>query len=302
MKTGAGRPGNNEGDHGMNQKSSAVVEAAVAAPRARGPSLIAKIAARFGVEPEKLMATLKATAFRTDKAVTDEQMLALLVVADQYGLNPFTKEIYAFPDKGGIVPVVGVDGWSRIVNEHPQFDGMAFSMPDDGSSCTCEIFRKDRSHSISVTEYMSECKRNVAPWQSHPRRMLRHKALIQCARMAFGFAGVFDQDEAERIVEGEVVETDRPRKGDKVTLATLANKPKKPPAEIVERVVQGELVDADTGEIAPPHRSYAQFADLVLNAADAETAGLILDASRDELTEELQAELVSVWRGKFGKT
>ena len=280
----------------MNQKSSAVAEVAVASPRVRGPSLIAKTAGRFGVEPEKLMATLKATAFRTDKAVTDEQMLALLVVADQYGLNPFTKEIYAFPDKGGIVPVVGVDGWSRIVNEHPQFDGMAFSMPDDGNSCTCEIFRKDRSHSISVTEYMSECKRNVAPWQSHPRRMLRHKAMIQAARMAFGFAGVFDQDEAERIVEGEVVEMDRPRKGDKVTLATLASKSKKP-AEVVERVVQGELVDSDTGEIT--RRSYAQFADLVLNAADGETAGLILDESRDELSEEHQAELAATWERKW---
>jgi hypothetical protein len=33
--------------------------------------------------------------------------------------------------------------------------------------------------------------------------MLRHKALIQCARLAFGFVGIFDQDEAERITEGE---------------------------------------------------------------------------------------------------
>ena len=276
----------------MNQKSAAVVEATVAPPRARGPSLIAKTAARFGVEPEKLMATLKATAFRTDKVVTDEQMLALLVVADQYGLNPFTKEIYAFPDKGGIVPVVGVDGWSRIINEHPQFDGMAFFMPEDGSYCTCEIFRKDRGHSISATEYMNECKRNVAPWQSHPRRMLRHKALIQAARMAFGFAGVFDQDEAERIVDGDIVEMDRPRKGDKITIAGLASKPKKP-AEIVERV------DTDTGEIETKARSYAQFADLVLGATDAETAGLVLDESRDELSEQFQAELVAVWRAKW---
>jgi len=31
--------------------------------------------------------------------------------------------------------------------------------------------------------------------------MLRHKAMIQCARLAFGFAGIYDQDEAERIAE-----------------------------------------------------------------------------------------------------
>jgi len=51
--------------------------------------------------------------------VTNEQMLALLVVADQYRLNPFLNELYAFPDKkGGITPIVGVDGWSRIINDH----------------------------------------------------------------------------------------------------------------------------------------------------------------------------------------
>jgi hypothetical protein len=31
--------------------------------------------------------------------------------------------------------------------------------------------------------------------------MLRHKALIQCARYAFGFSGIIEQDEAERIID-----------------------------------------------------------------------------------------------------
>jgi phage recombination protein Bet len=165
-------------------------------------SLSGRMAERFGVDPQEMMATLKATAFKGQ--VTDAQMQALMIVADQYGLNPWTKEIYAFPDKGGIVPVVGVDGWARIINENPAFDGMEFSMDKDGTECTCKIYRKDRGHAISATEYMAECKRNTQPWQSHPRRMLRHKAMIQCARLAFGFAGIYDQDEAERIVDKEV--------------------------------------------------------------------------------------------------
>ena len=150
-----------------------------------------------------LIGTLKATAFKGQ--VSDAQMTALLVVANQYALNPWTKEIYAFPDKNnGIVPVVGVDGWSRIINSHPQFDGIEFEQNDE--SCTCIIYRKDRNRPIKVTEWMAECKRNgVGPWQSHPRRMLRHKAMIQCARLAFGYGGIYDQDEAERIVEAAPV-------------------------------------------------------------------------------------------------
>lgn len=166
----------------------------------------------------ELIATLKATAFKGQ--VNDAQMTALLIVAQQYGLSPWTKEIYAFPDKNnGIVPVVGVDGWSRIINSHPQFDGIEFEQNDE--SCTCIIYRKDRNRPIKVTEWMAECKRNgMGPWQSHPRRMLRHKAMIQCARLAFGYGGIYDQDEAERIVEAapikhmghaEVVQPEQPK-------------------------------------------------------------------------------------------
>jgi phage recombination protein Bet len=165
-----------------------------------------KLAKRFQIDasPAEIVETLKATAFKGQ--VTDAQMAALMLVSAQYGLNPWTKEIYAFPDKNnGIVPVVGVDGWARIINEHPQFDGMEFEQDDE--SCTCIIYRKDRSHPIKVTEYMAECKRQTGPWQSHPRRMLRHKAMIQCARLAFGYGGIYDQDEAERIVEAIDAET-----------------------------------------------------------------------------------------------
>ena len=169
-------------------------------------TLTQKLASRLDMgDGAELIATLKQTAFKSQ--VSDAQMTALMVVANQYALNPWTKEIYAFPDKNnGIIPVVGVDGWSRIINSHPQFDGMKFEQDDE--SCTCIMYRKDRTHPVEVTEYMSECKRNgVGPWMSHPKRMLRHKAMIQCARLAFGFAGIYDQDEAERIAEADAAST-----------------------------------------------------------------------------------------------
>jgi phage recombination protein Bet len=165
------------------------------------PSIMATMAAKFNVPEAEMLSTLKATAFKG--SVSDAQMTALLIVANQYGLNPWTKEIYAYPDKNnGIVPVVGVDGWARIINEHPQFDGLEFIQDDE--SCTCIIYRKDRSHPIKVTEYKSECNKNTGPWSSHPKRMLRHKALIQCARLAMGYVGIYDEDEADRIIEKDV--------------------------------------------------------------------------------------------------
>lgn len=162
-------------------------------------SVLYNLGAKYNVEPAKLLETLKQTAFR---GANDSQMMALCIVADQFNLNPFTREIYAFPDKaGGIVPVVGVDGWLRRMNEHPQFDGIEFEFhPEHGEgkpeSCTCTIYRKDREHPTVVTEYYAECHRNTDPWNRSPRRMLRHRVLIQCARIAFGFGGT-DPDESE---------------------------------------------------------------------------------------------------------
>ena len=161
-------------------------------------SQVSKIASAFNmqdVDPAELANTLANTVF---KKATNDEFLSLLIVANQYKLNPFTKEIYAFPAKGGgITPVVGIDGWARIINDNPLTDGIQFEQ--DEESCTCKIYRKDRSHPTVVTEYLSECLGTSEPWKKYPKRMLRHKALIQCARVAFGFSGIYDEDEARRI-------------------------------------------------------------------------------------------------------
>lgn len=186
--------------------------------------LVERVAQRFGVDANKMLNTLKATAFRATTEVTNEQMMALLVVADQYELNPWTKEIYAFPDKkNGIIPVVGLDGWSRIINSNPMFDGMEFIESEEIVSSSehkdcpawieCVIYRKDRNHPIKVRERFAECYRPpfkgnygpvVGPWQTHTSRFLRHKAMVQCSRLAFGFVGIYDPDEAERITATQV--------------------------------------------------------------------------------------------------
>jgi phage recombination protein Bet len=182
-------------------------------------TLTSKLAARFDMgDGEGVTEILKNTAFKVkDGAVSDNQMAALLVIANQYGLNPFTKEIYAYPDKSnGIVPVVGVDGWGRIINERPELDGLEFRYSEQTLThkgrvahewIECVITRKDRKVPIIVREYFDEVVRNLSfptPWDTHPKRMHRHKAMIQCARIAFGFGGIYDQDEAERIAEIEI--------------------------------------------------------------------------------------------------
>lgn len=170
----------------------------------RQKSVLLDMADRFGMEPAAFEATLRATVFPANGS--KEQLAAFLLVAKKYSLDPVTKQIYAFPTQGGgIQPIVSIDGWMYLINSHPQFDGMEFEDTLDASgkllSITCRMFRKDRGHPVSVTEYMSECSRSTSTWKQWPARMLRHKSAIQASRYAFGFSGIMEPDEAERMVD-----------------------------------------------------------------------------------------------------
>lgn len=170
------------------------------------PGVISGLATHYGMNKDAFVQTMRATIMPNGGgSVSNEQIAAFCLVAKEHKLNPFTKEIFAFPGRnGGIQPVVSVDGWMKLINSHPQFDGMAFvdQLGSDGQlvSVTCKMYRKDRQHPVEVTEYMSECRRNTDTWKQWPARMLRHKAAIQASRYAFGFAGIMEPDEAERMV------------------------------------------------------------------------------------------------------
>jgi len=179
------------------------------------PELIRDVANIAGMTDANECAAVLANSIIPSGAKPAE-IVAFLAIAKQYNLNPITKEIYAFANRGGVQPIVSIDGWIKIINSHPQFNGMEFDDHLDANgalqSVTCRIYRKDREHVVEVTEYMNECRRSTEPWKQWPSRMLRHKATIQAARYAFGFSGIVDPDEAERNVQtggaAEVVASD----------------------------------------------------------------------------------------------
>jgi phage recombination protein Bet len=174
-------------------------------PVAQGLSLSQILAEQYHVDRKAFLDTVKATCMPSS-ASTDVDLMVFLMVAHKYNLNPLTREIYAFPrkgDKGGIQVIVGFDGWARILANHDQYDGCEFVneiIDNKVVSTTCKIFRKGMSRPTCVTEYMVECFRNTEPWKQWPIRMLRHKAYIQAARLAFGISGIQDEDEFDRSV------------------------------------------------------------------------------------------------------
>ena len=175
---------------------------------------LALLAERVSVAPAELQQTLMNTAF---KGATEAEFVALIAVANKYDLDPFVREIYAFPKKGGgIVPLVPIDGWLKIIKRHPDYAGMDVRWADEmvkpgNSARQCPEWVEVTIHHKSTPdhptvhrEWIDEMYRDTGPWNTTTKRMLEWKGIIQTGRVAFGLSGIFDQDEAERIVENSV--------------------------------------------------------------------------------------------------
>lgn len=227
------------------------------APATKSPLI--NLAQKFSIDPNRLLDVLKGTVIKPDKngrAATNDEIAAFCIVADQYGLSPFTREIHAFVSNGAIVPIVGIDGWTHIVNACPNFDGCEFIDVEDEQgkpvSITCKMYVKGRSHAVSATERYSECKRGTIPWNTMPWRMLRHKAYMQAARYAFGLSGIYDEDEAKDQLKSVTANADPlPTSQSRIETALATTKQEAAPA------ADGEIIDAEVepqadGENPPP--------------------------------------------------
>jgi hypothetical protein len=193
--------------------------------------VLGRSAARAGLSvPLYLQALNSGAMARLEVARTGQwsqhDQQRLLLAAERLGLDPLGGEIYAVPGgpgaAGPALLVLGVDGWCRVLNAHPAYLGVEFregpnrepvahGIQGAGKAVAfegglpawveCTLHRKDRRVPTTVREYMAEARTDSPAWMSHPRRMLRHKALVQCARVAFGLAGLHDPDEARRVQE-----------------------------------------------------------------------------------------------------
>jgi len=203
----------------MAKKASDTAKKKSAAARSKEDmleSIYDKMETAYSIKKELIPNILRETAFkseREDKPATESEMISLLSVAEKYGLNPFIREIFAFRNKKGVLcPIVSVDGWIKIMNSQKDFEGFEFTysekMSKIGKSKACfdwievVIHVKDRKYPITAREYLDECyvaRSYTSPWDTHTKRMLRHKALSQGIRIAFGVNDVHDQDEILRI-------------------------------------------------------------------------------------------------------
>lgn len=160
---------------------------------------VVELSQKYGLAGVAFLHTMRTVAMPKDHSMSE--LISCLMVAKEHGLNPLTKEVYFMRTRAGqIQPIIAIDGWIRKANEHPQYDGCEFETirneKGDMVAMKCKIFRKDRNHPIAIEEDLAECKKGGGKvWETHPHRMMRNRTFSQCARLAFGFAGVMEAGE-----------------------------------------------------------------------------------------------------------
>ncbi len=129
----------------------------------------------------------------TQEAIVPKDVLkSVLRTAKRYQLNPLLGQIdWEANLEGGYEVFIPIDGWIAMIHRESSFKGLAFDQSPEAEHgipiwMECTIYRSDLTHPITVREYYAELKTDHPVWQQMPRRMLRHKTLQQCARLAFG--------------------------------------------------------------------------------------------------------------------
>jgi hypothetical protein len=124
--------------------------------------------------------------------VPAKTILALLRNMQHWHLDPLKEEMgFTQYEDGNWQVFISIEGCSKLLNAHTQFNGLVFNQADtlvEGVPewMECSIYRRDRIMPITVREYFVEVRNSHDMWQKMPRRMLRHRALQQCVRLALG--------------------------------------------------------------------------------------------------------------------
>ncbi len=146
---------------------------------------LAKAAIELGIDEVELKAWIDLQI-----EVPAKSILTLLRMMQGLHLDPLSEEIgFAQYEDGQWQVFITIEGCAKLLNQHPQFNGLAFNQADtliDGVPewIECSIYRKDREVPTTVREYYTEVRGENAIWQKMPRRILRHRALQQCVRLA----------------------------------------------------------------------------------------------------------------------
>lgn len=144
-------------------------------------------------------ALIKVITDTVAKGATGPQLQMFLQVCKRTGLDPFLKEIWYVAEKGIIM--AARDGYLRVANEHPMFDGIETRVERDEKNlpvkAVCTVWRKDRTHPTICEAFYNEYKSGSPVWTKYPSAMIGKVAEVLALKRSFAINGVVSEEEMD---------------------------------------------------------------------------------------------------------
>lgn len=152
-------------------------------------------------------------------AITDEDVLAVMIKAKSMNLDPLKSGVYAFKGRDGLVTGVSKAGFQQAMAKSPQFNSLTYFRSEfkkankkDGKGnikeitycdyVTAIITRIDSQGNLGKVEgtayFNEEFNSRSTAWLQRPLRMLENRAMCIACSNAFGW-GVYTDDEVKDI-------------------------------------------------------------------------------------------------------
>ena len=184
--------------------------------------MVVGLGEEYGLTGKQVISVLKSSIIKVPDgkpAATPAELVVVMSVMKEFGLNPMMRQLYAWRDhKGEMVVMLSADGWTMLANRRPNFLKVSYEFgpdapsPDNkGRSCwefvTCTVHDSVRGGIVMAPAYLSEWyvgqRGNYAgPWQKMTRHKLRLKAYSLAIREAYGLGmvDIGDLSDAPRAV------------------------------------------------------------------------------------------------------
>lgn len=217
------------------------------------------------------------------KDANQDEFEMFMSLAKRYNLDPFQKEIFFW--KYGNKPTIMTsrDGYLKIANEHPKFDGYIsdvvyendkFKKLPDGTveheytvknrgrivGAYCLVYRKDRRIPVYVFAPYSDYKKGSDVWKKYPHAMILKCSESMSLKRAFSVSGLVSREEMGHEDNENTVRMSREEVND--LDKQLRNKPprnenKKAKQEIINKLAQA-VEDGDNNVTGDSIKSVAK--------------------------------------------
>lgn len=142
---------------------------------------------------------VKRTVCKGERPLTDDELAMYVARCEQHGCHPLSGQLYVFPQAGGLVFGVRIDGFRSRAMGSGQYAG---TLPiqwcgEDGEwsnvwlkkfapiAARARVLRKDCKHPFEFVAHWKEFGKDGGIWDRMPRHMLGIRAESHALRMAF---------------------------------------------------------------------------------------------------------------------